>query len=132
MNLNKTMVEFYSQLEQVLNEMNLIREIELMYRHINEKRRPIEEVTALLKQHKFEVKNLVQDQFLYKFSNATSMLNHPFIRLAFLSSWKTFLPENKLEGIFDKFETRMNEASGKAQGVTLTVPFVVIDAIKIQ
>jgi ubiquinone/menaquinone biosynthesis C-methylase UbiE len=54
-----------------------------------------------------------------------------YIRLAFLSSWKTFLPENRLEEIFDKIETRMNEAAGKAQGVTLTVPFAVIDAIKI-
>ena len=131
MNLNKTMIEFYSQLEQVLNEMNLKKEIGLMHRHIYEKRRPIEEVTALLEKYRFEVRNLIQDQFSYKFTNGTSMLNHRFIRLAFLSSWKTFLPKNKLEVIFDKIETRMNEASEKTGGVTLTIPFAVIDAIKI-
>ena len=130
MNLTKTMIEFYSQLEQVLNEMNLRKEIELMHHHINEKRRSLEEVTSLLRKYGFDLRKLVQDQFFYKFTNGTAMLNHQFIRLAFLKSWKTFLPDNKLEGIFDEIETRMNEASRKAEGVTLTIPFAVIDAIK--
>ena len=131
MNLNRTMIEFYSLLEQVLNEMNLRNEIEWMHHHINEKRRTIEEMKTLLKNHKFEIWDLTQDQFSYKFSNGSSMLNHRFIQLAFLSAWKTFLPGNELEEIFDKIETRMNESSKKTEGVSLTIPFAVINAIKI-
>ncbi len=37
MNLDKTMTEFYNQLETVLSEMKLYKEIELMYKHIKQK-----------------------------------------------------------------------------------------------
>jgi SAM-dependent methyltransferase len=73
----------------------------------------------------------VAESIPLKFTNGTSMLNHWFIKLAFLSAWKTFLPEDKLEHIFDTIENRMNESSGKTGGVTLTIPFAVIDAVKV-
>jgi ubiquinone/menaquinone biosynthesis C-methylase UbiE len=128
MNLDKSLVEFYDQLENVLAEMHLKKEIDLMHRHIYEKRRPLDEITSMLHKHGFNVKNLEQDQFSYKFTDGTAMFNHYFIRLAFMEAWIKFLPEDKLEEIFNIIETRLNEQARISGGVKLSVPFAVIDA----
>jgi len=128
MNLDKSLVEFYDQLENVLAEMHLKKEIDLMHRHIYEKRRPLDEITSMLHKHGFNVKNLEQDQFSYKFTDGTAMFNHYFIRLAFMEAWIKFLPEDKLEEIFNIIETRLNEQARVSGGVKLSVPFAVIDA----
>jgi arsenite methyltransferase len=128
MNLDKSLVEFYDQLESVLAEMQLQKEIELMHRHICEKRHPLDEITAMLQIHGFVIKELEQDQFSYKFTDGTAMFNHYFIRTAFMEAWIKFLPENKMEKIFDAIESRLNDQARTFGGVKLSVPFAVIDA----
>jgi arsenite methyltransferase len=128
MNLDKSLVEFYEQLESVLAEMHLDKETDMMRRHIYEKRRPLEEIITMLKKHGFMIKDLEQDQFNYKFTDGSAMLNHYFIRLAFMESWISFLPEGKLEQVFDAVESRLNEQARISGGLKLSVPFVVIDA----
>jgi arsenite methyltransferase len=130
MNLDKSLVEFYDQLELVLAEMHLDYEIKLMHRHIYEKRRPLEEISALLQRHGFKIKDLEKGQFNYKFTDGTAMFNHFFIRMAFMEAWIKFLPESKLEEIFDSVEKRLNAQASVLGGVKLSVPFVVIDASK--
>jgi arsenite methyltransferase len=130
MNLDKSLIEFYDQLELVLSEMHLDREIELMHRHICEKRRPLSEITDLLTKHGFIIRSLEQDQFCYRFTNGTAMFHHYFMRMAFMESWIKFLPEDKLEVIFDAVETRLNEEAGRSGGLKLSVPFAVISAEK--
>jgi ubiquinone/menaquinone biosynthesis C-methylase UbiE len=128
MNLDKTFIEFYDQLELVLAEMKLETEIGLMHSHIHEKRRPLDEVTSMLQKYGFTVKRIEHDQFCYKFTDGTAMLNHYFIRLAFMESWIKFLPEDRLKIIFDKTEQRLNELARIAGGIQLSVPFVLIDS----
>jgi arsenite methyltransferase len=130
MNLDKTMFEFYGQLEKVLYDLHMKTEIELMRQHIYEKRRPLEEMISMIQKHGFIIKDLEHDQFNYKFSNGTAMLNHYFIRLAFMDSWIKILPENKLEQIFDTIEIRLNEQAKILGGIKLSIPYVLINAIK--
>jgi arsenite methyltransferase len=130
MNLDKSMFEFYGQLEKVLYELNMNKEIDLMYKHIYRKRRPIDEMVSMIQTHGFLIKDLEHDQFNYKFSDGTAMLSHYFIRLAFMDSWIKILPENKLEQIFDTIETRLNEQAKIMGGIKLSIPFVLINAIK--
>jgi len=130
MNLDKSMFEFYGQLENVLSELGLKKEIELMKQHIYEKRRPLDEMISIVQKHGFMIKDLEHDQFNYRFSNGTAMLNHYFIRLAFMDSWIRILPGNRLEEIFDTIETRLNEQAEMTGGIKLTIPFVLINAIK--
>lgn len=130
MNLDKTMFEFYSELERVLADLQMDEEIGLMHRHIYNKRRPLDEIISIIEQHGFLIKNVEHDQFEYRFSNGTAMLNHYFIRLAFMDSWIRILPANKLEKVFDLVEQRLNEQS-KILGIfKLGIPFVLINAIK--
>ncbi len=130
MNTDLTMFEFYNQLEKVLSELYLDNEINLMHQHISKKRPPVKTIISMLQKHGFIIKDLEQDQFCYKFANGTAMLNHYFIRLAFMDSWIKLLPPDKVELIFDTIEMRLNEQSQISGGVKLSIPYVLINAIK--
>jgi len=128
-NTDKTMFEFYEQMEEILHEMKLLHEIKLMHQHIYEKRRPLQEMIEMLRRNDFIIKDLEHDQFNYRFTDGSAMLNHYFIRLAFMDSWIKLIPANKLEEVFDTLEERLNEKAKITGGLTLSVPFVLVNAI---
>ncbi|MCX6252075.1 MAG: methyltransferase domain-containing protein [Bacteroidetes bacterium] len=130
MNLDKTMFEFYEELERVLMDLHMNKEIDLMRQHIYEKRRPLDEITAMLQNHGFIIKDLEHDQFEYRFSNGTAMLNHYFIRMWFMDSWKKILPAGKTDQVFDRIELELNEQSRISGGLQLSIPFVLINSTK--
>jgi arsenite methyltransferase len=130
MNTALSMFEFYGQLEQVLSDLNLDKEIDLMRQHILHKRPPVDKMISMLQKHGFGIKDLEHDQFSYKFANGTALLNHYFIRLAFMDSWIKLLPPDKVEQIFDTIELRLNEQSLIHGGIKLSIPYVMINAIK--
>jgi len=106
------------------------KEIALMRQHIYQKRRPLDEITSMLRKHGFVIKDLEHDQFNYKFTDGTAMLNHYFIRAAFMDSWIKILPKEKTEQIFDTIELHLNEQSKITGGINLSIPYVLINAIK--
>jgi ubiquinone/menaquinone biosynthesis C-methylase UbiE len=130
MNLDKSMFEFYSELEAVLKEQNLNKEVEDMYRHIAQKRPPVDRFLTMLRKNNFIVKDLEYSQFNYRFATGTAMLNHYFIRLGFMGAWIKLIPSDKIEEIFDSIENRLNRQAGKQGGITLSIPYVLINAIK--
>ena len=130
MNLEKSMFEFYTVLEKVLEEKQLKKEIELMQAHIKSKRPPLDETIKALKDNDFTIKALEHDQFNYRFATGTALLNHYFIRLAFMSAWVKFLPQDQIQSIFDETENRLNEQAGLTGGINRSIPFILIDAIK--
>lgn len=130
MNLDRSMFEFYEQLEKVLMELQLEKEIILMHQHIHQKRRPLDEILSMIQHYGFVIKDLAHDQFNYKFTDGSAMLNHYFIRLAFMDSWIHILPVDQLEQIFNTIETRLNEQALKLGGIKLSIPFVLINSIK--
>jgi len=129
MNLEKSMFEFYDIMENTLLELNLKSEIEIMYKHIEQKRPPIDRIIVPMKQD-FRIKDIVYDQFSYKFTDGTAMLNHNFIKVAFLEAWKKILPEDRVKEIFEIIENKLNKLSEKLNGMELSIPFVLIKGIK--
>ena len=130
MNLDQSMFEFYRQMETVLEEMGMFQEIEKMHEHIANKRPSIGKMKISLKKQGFIIKDLEYDQFNYRFANGTAMLNYYFIRLAFMDSWKAILPEDKVNEVFDRIETRLNEYAERHCGVKLSIPFALINVTK--
>jgi hypothetical protein len=102
-----------------------------MRQHIYQKRRPVDEIISIVQSNGFIIKDLEYDQFSYKFSDGSAMLNHYFIRLAFMTSWIKFLPRDKLEEIFNLVEFRLNKQSENLRGVKLSIPYVLIDTVKL-
>lgn len=130
MNLNDTMIEFYSVMEKVLTDLKLNDSLRAMNNQIYKKRKPLDQYLELIKSHGFIVDNVIHDKFEYKFVDGTAMLNHYFIRLAFIDGWKDIVPKDKLEKIFRLIEDELNNKSRTDGIMKLTVPFVVIDAEK--
>lgn len=130
MNLESTMVEFYSIMEKVLVDLKLVSCIDSMKKQISKKRQPLDQYIEIVKSNGFEMINIINDQFQYKFVDGTSMLNHHFIRLAFIDGWKNIVPPHRQKEIFDLIESELNKKAEIDGGLTLTVPFVVIDAVK--
>ncbi|MCU4162935.1 class I SAM-dependent methyltransferase [Carboxylicivirga caseinilyticus] len=130
-NLNETMIEFYSALEIILQQFQLQESIELMQQHIYKKRKPVAEYLEMIHSKEFKVISTVYDQFEYHFTDATSMFNHFFIRLAFIDSWKELIPVHMQKTVFKAVEELLNEKAEKEGTLKLSVPFVVIDSRKI-
>jgi ubiquinone/menaquinone biosynthesis C-methylase UbiE len=129
MNLEKSMFEFYNIMENTLLELNLKTEIDLMYKHIEEKRPSIDKILKSMKDA-YIIKDIEYDQFNYKFTNGTAMLNHYFVKMAFMGSWKEIVPKDKVEDIFEIVETKLNEQSKTFGEIKLSIPFVLINSIK--
>jgi ubiquinone/menaquinone biosynthesis C-methylase UbiE len=130
LNLDTTMIEFYTILETVLRERDLPRAILSMKAHIREKRKPLEEITGLLDESGFVTREVQKDTFWYRFVDGTALLNHFFIRLAFLTAWEKILPEQAREAILVETEKRMNAHAEKDGSFSLSVPYAVIDSRK--
>lgn len=131
-NLDTTMHEFYAEFEHVLHELKLQGAIQRMHAHIRAKRPSLNEVLSRLSGNGFEVRKREEKQFCYQFASGTALLNHFFIRLAFLESW-TGIPDASLaEEVFDRLEARLNALAERHGSLRLSIPYVVIDARKNQ
>lgn len=130
MNTDKSMFEFYQQLENVLYDWNMHDEIKAIHEHIIAKRPPVKIMIAMLQKHSFVIKDLEYEQFNYRFTDATAMFNHYFIRHAFMESWKKLIPKDKMEEVFSLVELRMNRQAKLLGGLKLSIPYVMINAVK--
>lgn len=130
MNLDFSMFEFYDALKETLVEFGLQKELEAVDQHISQKRPDVKTITKKLQENNFRIKDLEYDQFDYLFSNGTAMLNHYFIRIAFMDSWRKLLPADLADKIFDIIEVKLNERAKSFGNLKLSIPFILINAIK--
>jgi len=104
--------------------------IEKMNQQIYSKRKPLQEVTDLIQSHDFVIEKVINDRFEYIFADGSSMLNHFFIRLAFMDGWKSIIPQSMQAEIFSQLEILMNQQAEERGRFVLSIPFVVIDCSK--
>ena len=57
-------------------------------------------------------------------------MNHHKIRSGFMQSWMKFLPRNRSQQILGEVKQRLNRQARIAGKLTLSIPFVVINAFK--
>lgn len=127
-NLNETMMEFYSALTDILKQIGLTDSIGLISEHIYKKRKPLDEYLKMIENAGFTVESVTHDQFDYRFTDGTSMFNHFFIRLAFIDSWKKLIPAEQHQQVFTQVEALLNKKAEQEGVLKLSVPFVVIDS----
>lgn len=131
LNLEDTMMEFYSTMENVLIEWRLEDCLEALKKHISDKRKPLDQYLKQLESHGFTVESVIHDQFEYRFVDGTTMLNHHFIRLAFIDGWKSIVPSNRQVEVFERIEHELNRKSSIEGMLVLSVPFATIDCKKL-
>jgi arsenite methyltransferase len=130
MNLPETMKEFYDIYENVLREFQLLDEIPKMKNHIHEKRKPADEMRALVEKAGGKVDREILESFDYRFADGTAMLNYYVIREFFLPAWVEILPFHIVKSVFKNIETRLNQLAAEKGEVRLQVPFVCFDCSK--
>ncbi len=128
-NLPGTMHEFYDVFKSVLKDHGLLEEVAKTENHILEKRKALISWLKILRNAGFETTEVSEDKFRYHYSDGSAMLNHSFIKLAFLGPWKEIVPERMLQKIFTETEETLNKLS-RNKGLTLTIPFACIDCKK--
>ncbi len=125
-NTNRTFAEFYDVFHEVLREGGF-NELQLKVdAHIYEKRRPVSEFVNLLEQSNFYNIKLYEDEFDFKFSDGTAMLNHFFMKI-FMTAWKELVPIESQEDVFQRIEHKLNLLAEQRHGFNMNVPFVTID-----
>jgi hypothetical protein len=130
-NLDGTMMEFYSELEKVLILTGLAESVAKLKKHIYEKRKPVSELVQMFERNGFRINNVQHDSFKYRYVDATAMFNHSFIKMAFMDSWLDLVPQEQIMEIFGEVENRLNENAKVNGEFVLTVPLVLIDAEKL-
>ena len=124
-NLDGTMHEFYDVLRQVMRERQL--DATAVDRHIHHKRRPVTEWTHGVERAGFSCKDISYDQVVFRYSDATAMLNHFLIKMAFLPAWKELLPPNSLEPVFRSVEDILNAQAQQDGELRLTIPLALFE-----
>jgi arsenite methyltransferase len=131
MNLDKSMMEFYDVLKDELEKENNENAVEKIKKHIYEKRRPLNELKQLLNENDFKVNEVLQNRFYIRFADGSSMFKHSFIKDWFLDNWKKIVESEYQEMIFDRVEKRLNKYAEENGELRLTVPFAVIDCVRL-
>jgi arsenite methyltransferase len=124
-------LEFYDTFREVINKLGLQELNKEIDTHIYSKRKPLEEYEDKLEDAGFEIETIHNDKFCYRFADGTSFLNHFFIKLAFLDSWKNIIPENKRTPIFCEIERMLNEIAEESEGFHTQVPFIIFNCNKV-
>jgi arsenite methyltransferase len=126
-NLPETMRAFYEVFESVLRECRLESSLPEVRRHIHEKRRPLEEVRALVSAAGFDIVRVTEESFSLRFLDGTALLSHFFVRLGFLDSWWSIPPPRHRDEVLALLERRLNELARGRGELRLDVPFACLD-----
>jgi arsenite methyltransferase len=130
-NLPGTMAEFYNIFNKVLIDKGMTEESEKIETHIKSKRKSVEENIQMLERNNFQIKNVIEDSFFMRFADGTAFLNHYFIKIAFLDSWKKIPAAESSEDIFSNIETALNKLADRETHLKLTIPYAVFDCSKV-
>jgi ubiquinone/menaquinone biosynthesis C-methylase UbiE len=124
-NLAETFIEFYHVFNDVLLQYNKKEAVKKLQAHIYAKRKPVEYWLDILKEHGFAVENTFYEKFYFRYADGTSLLNHFFIKLAFLPSWREIVKDDA-EILLRQIENQLNNIGE----LKLSVLWVAIDAVK--
>ncbi len=130
LNLEETMIEFYSVFQETCHEMGLLDSIPKIKEQIYSKRKPLPEIEGILRDTGFNIERVIHDSFTLRFVDGITMFNHFLIRFWFLDGWKNVLRPNERERVFDRLEFRFNQKAQQDGGIMLTIPFVTIECRK--
>jgi hypothetical protein len=118
---------FYEVYESVLRECRLDSALPELRRHIHAKRRPLEEVRALVAAAGFDTTRISEGSFSLRFLDGTALLSHFFVRIGFLEAWRSVPPPRDVDRVFELLERRLNEAARRRGELRLDVPFACLD-----
>lgn len=128
-NLNGHWKEFYDLFEATLVQLERIDLVDVLTEH-QQHRGSEESVEQLFNDGGFKVVRHEKQSFQMKFVDGSAFLNHHFVKLGWLDSWRELLPSDQLEEIFSALEQNLNEHAVRAGGLSLSVPMLFMEGEK--
>ncbi|NOT37519.1 MAG: methyltransferase domain-containing protein [Saprospiraceae bacterium] len=116
-------LELGSRLEVGIELAELVRKEELH-------RATIESIIQQFDESGFKISKIIEETLEMKFLDGSSFLNHHFIKIGWLGSWKSIIPENLHELVFRNVEKNLNHHAELNNGLLLTVPIAYVEATK--
>ncbi len=128
-NLNGHWKEFYDIFETTLVQLGRGEIIEKLIVH-QEHRGTIGSIAKLFTDNGLKIRRHFEESFQMNFLDGSAFLNHHFVKLGWLSSWRDLLPQDDLKEIFSTLEHNLNAYSNESGELSLTVPMAFIEGEK--
>jgi len=128
-NLTGTFTEFYEVYRETLHELKFEKYLVPFNEHVNH-RGTEASVKELMNTYDFKIKNIIRSTYNMRFLNGSAFLNHSFIIMAFLGSWKNMFDEKDKQTFFEAFEKNLNTLSRSKGELRLTVPILYLECVK--
>lgn len=128
-NLTGTFSVFYQIFRETLNELGLEKYESRLNEHINH-RGTIESTHLLIEKSGLKIYKQEISEYKMRFLNGTTFLNHSFIIIAFIDSWRNMFDEEDKVNFFERFEAKLNEYGKEKGELCLTIPMIYIECRK--
>jgi arsenite methyltransferase len=128
-NVKGHMAELYDVYRETLIELGHTEQLPALQAHVAH-RGTADSVASLLRSAGFRVVHIAKDSFRMRFADGSYLLRHRFIRLGFLSGWKSVAPADALQKTFETFERNLNAFAARRGELALTIPMICIEARK--
>lgn len=128
-NLNGHWKEFYACFEDTLKQLNKPDVLEKITQQ-QEHRGTISSFAELFNDSGLSLSRNFEESFDMKFATGTAFLNHYFVKLGWLDSWRGLIPPEEIKTVFKSLEQKLNEQAAKLGYLQLTVPMAFIEGVK--
>lgn len=130
-NITGTFDEFYNIFRKTLVEFGFEKYISQLDSHINH-RGTEEDSLKLFEDSGFEVVKVKRSEYQMRFFNGSAFLNHPYIIIGFIDSWRNMFDEDDKLLFFAYLEQNLNIYATQYGELRLTIPMLYIEAKKIK
>lgn len=128
-NLTGTFAVFYELFRQTLEEMQLSAYLPQLDAHIAH-RGTRESLRHSAEQAGFSVVKEVRSEYHMRFLDGSAFLNHAFIILGFIDSWRNMIEGQDKLRFFGQFEHKLNVYAAEQGELKLTVPVIYLECKK--
>ncbi|MBL0340095.1 MAG: class I SAM-dependent methyltransferase [Bacteroidetes bacterium] len=128
-NLNGHWKEFYRIFEMSLEQLNKQELLPGLIQH-QLHRGTVDTISKLYTESGFTVNRYFDDNFTMKFQDGSAFLNHYFVKLGWLQSWRELLPKQEVKEIFLKLEANLNALALAEKGLEISVPMLFMEGVK--
>lgn len=125
-NLNGHWREFYTVFENTLLQLGKTAGLEALREHQAHRGTP-DSISKLFTDNGFVPGRSVADGFEMRFLDGSAFLNHYFVKLGWLASWKGLFPEADWVEIFTALEENLNTYAKAAGVLNLSVPMLFME-----
>jgi len=130
-NLPETMKEFYDIFTALLSEKGMQAELKNLNNQIFGKRKSTKNTINATQEAGFYIHESTEHCFPWRFRNGTSLFNHSFVKMAWLSDWHTIVNESQRTSFFTELEKNLNDYATKNKGLNFKIPYACIVAKKL-